>query len=126
MHESDVWLYLECPIDGNVEIVCAMFGRMHFPVRPIIGEKLTFWPASGAAVQFNVVTAAGIVPVHYVSAEIDNVSHNARPGENGSIISTYVSCWPLQVATTTDARQAVELLQNQHGFERDPYGVNKL
>ena len=126
MHQYDVWLDLECEVKGSLQVVCALFAKMTFPIRPIVGEPLTFWSAKDSNVQFSIVSVIGVRLVHYASTEIDNVAHHVSPLESGSEVRTNVRCAPIHVASISDAKLLVAFLTAQHGFELDPYGVNKL
>jgi hypothetical protein len=126
MHQYDVWIDLECTLDASLQVVCALFAKMSLPIRPFVGEPLTFWSRQNSDVKFSVITAVGTKTVHYVSTEVDNVAHHAQPSVAGSTLSTNVRCLPVHVATLADAQLVVAFLTTQHGFELDPYGVNKL
>ncbi len=126
MHEYDVWLNIECKLDGTLQVVCTLFTKMAFPIRPLVGDPLTFWSARGSDVEFSIVSSLGVQAVHYASTAVDSIAHQVNPNEGQSTVTTYVSCIPVQVATTSDARRASDFLATQHRFEIDPYGINLL
>jgi hypothetical protein len=122
----DVWIDIECAVAEGRETVCSLFAKLVLPVRPIVGEPLTFWSKQGAETEFTMVTAAGSRPVSYIGTEIDSVSHHVHPCDQGAIWSMHVRCVSGVAASLSDARLAADFLITQHGFEIDPYGVNKL
>lgn len=126
MHQYDVWLDLQCEVNSSLQAVCTLFAKMTFPVRPMVGESLTFWSAKDSNMQFSIVSVVGVMLVHYASTEIDNIAHHVSPVESGSEMRTSIRCVPIHVASMNDAKVLVALLTEQYGFELDPYGVNKL
>ncbi len=126
MPQYDLWLDLECIIGGVQTVVCTLFTKRDFPVRPIIGENITFWSAKESRVNFKVINVPGIQTLHYVPTEIDDLAHHFHPNDGGVSANTCVRCRPVQVATIADARLVVDFLSSQHGFALDPYGSNKL
>lgn len=123
MHQHDVWIDLECAIDGVRTVVCSLYAKREFPVRPLAGESLTFWSAEDSSISFNVVTAVGIRSHHYVATEIEDLAFHFYPNAPPS---TLVRAGAVHLATVDDARQVVALLTEQHGFEVDPYGANRI
>lgn len=126
MHQYDVWIDLECTIESSVQVVCALYAKQTFPIRPMVGEPLTFWSRQGSSEMFSVVTPTGASAVHYLATEVDSVAHHVHPSDSGTTTSTNVRCVPVRVATLEDARAVVHFMARQHGFELDPYGVNLL
>lgn len=126
MHQYDVWFDLECTIESSVQVVCTLYAKRAFPIRPMVGEPLTFWSSQGSNATFSVVTPAGTRAVHYLATEVDNVAHHVHPSDTGTTTSTNIRCLPVHVATLVDARAVVQFMASQHGFELDPYGVNHL
>lgn len=118
----EVWLDLEC---GH-EIVCTVFGRQAFSSRPVIGEALSFMPPKGSTGAFSISMAWGAMPSTSVSAEVDSISHYRGPLAESQEFITSVRCSPLRFPSLQDARAAAQFLVSQHGFEIDPYAVNKL
>lgn len=126
MHHYDVWLDLECSNGNAREVVCTLFAKREFPVRPMLGERIAFWSAKDAPVSFDAITVCGVQSHHYVSTEIDELAHHFHPDEGQPIGSTLLRCAPIAVATVEDARKVVQFLSKQHGFELDPYGPSGL
>ncbi len=126
MPQYDLWLDLECTIDGTRTAVCTLFAKRDFPVRPNIGESVTFWSAKGSAVSFNLVDVRGTNSLHYVPTEIDDLAHHFHPNDGAVSAAICIRCVPVHVATVTDARRVAAFLSEQHGFEVDPYGINRL
>ena len=126
MHKCDVWIDLECPTEGGSEAVCALFAKISLPIQPIVGEQLTFWSRQDSEVEFKMVTVTGVKSLDYISTEIDVVAHHVHPSEEGPVWSTHVRLVPGAIASLEDAQHAAAFLVAQHGFEIDPYGVNKL
>lgn len=123
----DIWLDLECEVDGTQTVVCTLFANRDFPIRPIIGENITFWSGKDTQVRFNLYRAPEIHQnFHYVPTEIDDVAHHLHPNEGSVSVKICVFCRPVHVATIADARRVVDFLSTQHGFEVDPYALNKL
>ena len=126
MHQYDIWIDLECTVGGMQTTICTLFGKTELPVRPYRGELITFWPAKNTSVSFNIHGVAGVQAFHCVSIEIHDLAHHLRPGEGAASVSTCIHGWPIHVASVSDARRVVEFLCEQHGFEVDPYGINRL
>ena len=126
MPQYDLWLDLECTIDGTQAVVCTLFTKRDFPVRPNIGESVTFWSAKGSPVNFNIINVAGTMSLHYVPTEIDDLAHHFHTNDGVALATICVRCVPVHVASIEDARQIAAFLSEQHGFEVDPYGINRL
>jgi len=126
MHHYDVWIDLECGTAGAREVVGTVFGKQEFPVRPMVGERVTFWSAQGSPASFDLVTVSGSRPHHYVGVEIDDIAHHFHPGAEDGAASVCLRCAPIIAATLADARRVVAFLVEQHGFELDPYGPDAL
>jgi hypothetical protein len=123
MSEFEVWVDVECTDGGSSEVVCSLFARQTLPLRPVAGERLSFHSARDSSSHFNLSMAWGPMPASHVSMEIEDVSHDRSPG---TPFTTSLRCSRLQVPSVEDARKAVAFLCEQHGFEVDPYGVNRL
>lgn len=126
MQEWDVWLDLEVPTDSGREVVCALFARMAFPTRPMVGERITFHPSSGAGETFHLLMTWGPMPSNAVSCVVDDIAHSRTAQEGGAAFTTSLRFQSLAVATISDAEKISRFLAINHGFEIDPYGVNKL
>jgi hypothetical protein len=126
MHECDVWIDLECNTEGSHEVVCSLCAKIALPMRPTVGEPLTFWSSQASDIEFKMVTVTGIKSVHYISTEVDAVAQHAHPSNQGPVWSTHVRLLAGVTASLEDAKRAAGFLVAQHGFEIDPYGVNKL
>ena|SRR6218665_2590110 len=126
MSHYDVWIDLECAINGARQVVCTVFAKREFPIRPTVGERVTFWSAQGAPTTFDVVTVSGPRSHHYVDVEIDDIAHHFHPSAEGILASVCVRCTPVVAVTNEDARRIVAFMVEQHGFELDPYGPNAL
>ena len=126
MHHYDVWIDLECAIDGVRQVVGTAFGKREFPIRPMVGERVTFWSAQGSPTSFDLVTVCGSQSHHYVGVEIDDIAHHFHPSAEDVAASVYLRCAPVVAASISDARKVLEFLVEQHGFELDPYGAKAL
>lgn len=126
MHHYDVWIDLECAIDGVRQVVGTVFGKLDFPIRPMVGERVTFWSAQGALTRFDLITVSGSQSHHYIDAEIDDIAHHFHPSAGDVIANVYLRCAPVVATTVADARRILEFLVEQHGFELDPYGPSSL
>lgn len=126
MTQYEVWIDVECGAESTREIVCTLFARREFVERPLRGESITFWSDSEALASFNIVTPVGTQTLHYVPTEIDDLAHHFRPDGQPHVSRVCLRCVPVQVASIADANKLVAFMRQQHGFEVDPYGVNKL
>jgi hypothetical protein len=123
MFECEIWLDIEHKEEGPATVACTLFARHSFPVRPCVGEGLSFHPGRDAKHNFHLVQSWGPMPASQVSVEVEEVGHYRAPGTS---FSTSLRCSPVQVPSIQDANTVVAFLCEQHGFEVDPYGVNKL
>jgi hypothetical protein len=127
MIECELWVDIECKTeDGQREVVCTVFARQSLPVRPLIGEALSFHPAKGSKHSFNVAMSWGSMPASGASVEIQEISHYRGPLIEAEGFKTSLRCSPVAVPSIEDAKSLVAYLSSQHGFEIDPYGVNRL
>src|ERR1035437_1312689 len=114
MHQYDVWLDIECTVDDTLKVICTVYAKRQFEVRPVLGESITFWSAQRSDVSFKVVSIAGTQPVHYASTEVEELAHHFHPDESQNKSSTLLRCRPLRVASILDAKQLVAFLTSQH------------
>lgn len=126
MQEWEVWLDLEVPTDSEREVVCALFARMTFSTRPMVGERITFHSPRGVGETFHLLMAWGPMPSNAISCVVDDIAHSRTAEEDGAGFATSLRFQSLAVATLSDADKVMKFLASSHGFEIDPYGVNKL
>ena len=126
MSEWEVWFDVEARRDEGDEVVCALFGRMTFPIRPTVGERITFFPPRDYGTTFNLLMAWGSMPSSAAALTVDDISHYRTAVQDGGRFTATLRFEPLKVASIADARKVVRFLMDCHGFEVDPYGVNKL
>jgi len=117
--------WLDLAVDGHA--ACTIFGRIEMPVRPMVGERISFHQAKGSSLEFEAEwPAVGWRRYNIVSVEVDEVSHYAARAEQGLQWMSVVRAVPLNVRAVTDARVVRDILTKQIGLELDPYGLNTL
>jgi len=127
MIECEIWIDVECKTDdAQSEVACTVFARHSFPTRPLIGERLSFHPAKGSKHSFNVAMSWGPMSVNHASVEVHEVSHYRGPLVETEAFKTSLRYSPIIVHSIDDAKSLAAYLSSEHGFEIDPYGVNKL
>jgi len=126
MHDWEVWLDLEVPTSSGREVVCGLLARMSFPIRPLVGERITFHPPSGSGHTFHLLMTWGPMQSNSVSCVVDDIAHSRTAQEDGGSFTTSMRLESLAVAAVSDANRVAQFLATNHGFEIDPYGVNKL
>lgn len=123
MIKFEFWLDIHC-VDGPA---CTMFGEIDLPVRPQIGENISFHQGKGSTYEFLVMaTDIDTMQANIVSVEIDDISHYGFPTENGVSFRSVLRARELKVATIEDARVVRDFLSTQSGLAVDPYGINRL
>ena len=127
MIECEIWIDIECKTDeAQSEVVCTVFARHSFPTRPLTGENLSFHPAKGSNHSFNVEMSWGPMSANHASVEVQEVSHYRGPLIDTEAFKTSLRCSSIVVPSINDAKSLTAYLSSEHGFEIDPYGVNKL
>jgi hypothetical protein len=127
MIECEIWVDIECKVEtGARDVLCTVFARHSFPIRPLMGETLSYHPARESKHSFSLAMAWGPMPANGASVEIQEISHYRGPIAEASGFKTSLRCSPIAVASIDDARSLVAFLIAEHGFEVDPYGVNRL
>jgi hypothetical protein len=124
--ECEVWIDIECPIGEQREVACTVFSRQLFPVRPLVGEHLSFQPTKDPKHAFGLAMAWGPMHANHASSEIEEISHYRGPKSERLEFRTSLRCSRIAVHSVQDARSLVAFLVSEHGFEIDPYGSNKL
>ena len=123
MSRFEFWLDIRC--DG--ESACTVFGEIDLPVRPQLGERISFHQAKGCSYEFQrVLEGVGPVRENIVSVEVDEISHYGASSEHGATFKCAIRARELNVATMEDARIVRNFLVTQSGMEVDPYAVDKL
>ncbi len=123
MSKFEFWLDIAC-LDGPV---CTLFGEVDLPIRPQIGERISFFQSKGSAYEFQVFeNNVDLLRANIVSVEVDEISHYGSPTENGVAFKSVLRATPLRVATIEDARVVRDFLTTQSGLSVDPYGINRL
>ena len=123
MSKFEFWLDIHCA-DGPA---CTMFGEVDLPVRPQVGERISFFQGKGSAYEFQVMmTNVDFQQTNIVSVEVDEISHYGSPNENGVSFKSVLRARELTVATIEDARVVRDFLSTQSGLAVDPYGLNRL
>ena len=122
----DVWIDLQFRRGKERETLCAVFGHCRLAKAPAIGEALTFWPPRSETTTFDVVAMGGVQARHDVSTLIDEISHSIGPASEGGKGIVTLRCSPIEVASVEDGRRVASFMKRHHGFEMDPYGVNRL
>lgn len=126
MHVIEIWIDVECHGTGKTETLCTLFADKKMPMRPQIGETLSFHQSKGSTLEFSVVLPTGPARSTNVRVEIEDVSHYAVNSDGEVIFKTAMRCCPVVVPTKEDARMVCKLMTEQLGFEIDPYGINSL
>jgi hypothetical protein len=126
MHRVEIWIDVVCREEGRSDTLCTLFSNIEIPVRPCVGETLSFHPMARDAVEFELATSTGVSRQSSVMVVVDDVRHNIVSGSDGIQFSTTLRCTEISVASEGDAREVVAFMATQMGFELDPYGTNKL
>jgi len=126
MYEVEIWIDVACRTGDRYETMCTLFANLDIPMRPMIGETLSFYPSKGSSLGFNLVSSIGIARQSSVNVTVDDVGHYAVKNENGILFKTSIRCSEILVASEEDARTVCELLISQIGFSFDPYATNKI
>lgn len=128
MHEVELWVDVVLRVDSTFETLCTIFGRVHLPMRPVVGECLSFTQDRSSELEFGRVLE-GIDVVareNSVSMEIEEISHYALPREDRrSEFQTQVRCAQIPVPSVEDARIILAILKS-HGMEVDPYAIDRI
>ena len=122
----EIWLDLESGEGVSREVICTLFARHAFALRPLMGETLSFHAAKESAEHFKVVMAWGPMASHHITTEIQEISHYRGPASEDLVFHTSLRCTAVHLASPQDVEAAARFLVTAHGFEIDPYGVNKL
>ncbi|MCE9660693.1 MAG: hypothetical protein K8R60_19360 [Burkholderiales bacterium] len=122
----EIWLDLESGEGANREVICTLFARQVFAVRPLMGETLSLHAAKESAEPFNVVMAWGPMVSHNITTEIEEISHYRGPTLEDAAFHTSLRCRAVHLASRQDVEAVARFLVAAHGFEIDPYGVNKI
>ena len=125
-HSYDFWINISLITDGNEKLLCTLFADIHAPIRPVAGEEMSFHQNKTSNHSFNVIDSLGVIRNTIVTVEIISISHYASCNKGENIYRTAINCENIKVPTKEDAREIIQLLCTQHGFEIDPYGVNNL
>jgi hypothetical protein len=118
--------WLDIRVSG--EPACTIFGVLEMPVRPQVGERISFHQLKGSALEFQTEwSEVGWRRENMVAAEVDEISHYAVPSKGKTLaFKSAIRAVPLNVRTAEDARVVRDILTKQAGLEVDPYGVNTL
>ena len=126
MYECEIWVDIECTQVQPAEVVCTLYGRQSFRIRPLMGERLGFASPKGGSESYKVMMTWGPMQTSGMSTEIEEISHYRGPSAEGEGFTTSLRCRAVRVPSIEDARILANAMLSQHGFELDPYGVNKL
>jgi hypothetical protein len=126
MYSVEIWINVVLSDGKQSSTVCTLFTDTEMPMRPIVGESLSFYQAKGSALEFHMVSSIGILRNSSVETNVEDVRHYAVKGDNGIVYRTALHCSEIPVASIDDARTVCAFMTSQLGFEVDPYGVNKL
>lgn len=126
MYEVEIWIDVECHGTEGNETLCTLFADHRMPMRPQVGESLSFHQAKGSALEFNVIFPIGSVRSTTVSVEIEEVRHYAVNSDGSVVFKTAIRCGPIALLTKKDAQVVCKLMTEQLGFGVDPYAINKL
>jgi len=123
MSSFEFWLDINC----SGEPACTIFGELEMPVRPQIGERLSFHQEKGSSLDFQVEwPGVGYRRENSVSVEVDEISHYAVKSKGALGFKSVLRAAALNVRTLEDARVVRDILTVQLGLEVDPYGINVL
>ena len=104
-----------------------MFGELELPVRPQIGERISFHQEKGSSYEFQVEwPGVGYRRENLISVEIEDISHYGVRSKSGVMFKSVIRAVALRVQSIEDARIARDFLSKQIGLEVDPYGINTL
>ncbi len=122
MSTFEFWL----DITFSGQTACTIFGELEMPVRPLVGEMISFHQAKGSEGEFQVeLQGVGWRRETMVSVEVEEIRHYGVPSKGTVAFRSAIRAVALNVRTIEDAR-AVRNLLKQVGLEVDPYGPNAL
>ena len=123
MSKFEFWLDIRCA----GEPACTIFGEIEMPVRPQIGERISFHQEKGSSLDFQVEwTGIGWRRDNSISVEVDDISHYGVKSKGGLVFKSAIRAVALNLRTFEDARVVRDILTKQLGLEVDPYGINTL
>ncbi len=123
MSVFEFWLDINCAGQS----ACTVFGEIEMPVRPQIGERISFHQEKGSSYEFQVEwPGVGWRREHSVSVEIEDISHYGVKSKGGVQFKSAIRGVALNVRAVEDARTVRDFLTKQIGLEVDPYAINTL
>lgn len=124
MNEFEIWIDLVC----GGETLCTLFGELVMPMRPIVGERISFHQDKSSSYSFKVESSPlGFSRENIISVEVEEISHyGVRSKKSAPIFKTAVRCGELVVGSIEDAKQIRKFLSSQFGLEVDPYGITRI
>jgi hypothetical protein len=124
MFEVEIWIDVGCRTGSQYGAMCTLFADQRVPMRPMIGETLSFHPSHGTSLEFN--SPIGPSRQRLVTVTIDEVSHYAVRNDGEVSYKTTLRCSEILVLSEQDARTVCEFMTKQMGFDIAPYATNKL
>ncbi len=125
MHEVEIWIDVAIRGGGRNETVCTLFGNHTIPMRPALGEQLSFFQAKGSCLEYTLITPIGPAKSSSVSVTVEEIRHYAVRSGSEVVFKTSLRCGEVAVKSEEDARIVRDLVKPLK-FEIDPYGINLL
>lgn len=123
MSTFEFWL----DIHVSNEPAFTVFGCVEMPVRPLVGERISFHQEKGSMLEFQVEwPGVGWTRQNLVSVEVDEIAHYAGRSKQGIEFTPVIRAVPLNVRAVEDARAIRDILTKQIGLSVDPYAINTL
>jgi hypothetical protein len=112
MSAFEFWLDINC----SGQSACTVFGEIEMPVRPQVGERISFHQEKGSSYEFQIEwPEVGWSRANSVSVEIEEISHYGVKSKSGVQFKSAIRAVALNVRTIEDARTVRDFLTKQIG-----------
>ena len=128
LYKVEMWISLGLRAGAELENLCTFFGEMSLPMRPLVGETISFHQDRTSSLSFHKCVPFGATAeVNMVTVEVDSISHYGVRDDDGlPLFRTHVMCDRIDVPSLEDAKVIRVILEDQFGMEIDPYAINIL
>ena len=106
MYKIEMWISVVLRTGTELENLCTFFGEISLPMRPLVGESISFHQDKSSSLSFHrCVPFGGTAEVNMVTVEVDAISHyGVRNDEGLPLFRTHVSCDTIEVPSLEDAK----------------------
>lgn len=128
LYKVEMWMSVGLRTGTELENLCTFFGEMSLPMRPLVGETISFHQDKSSSLSFHqCVPFGGTAEVNMVTVEVDAISHYGVRDDNGlPLFRTHVRCDRIDVPSLEDAKVIRFILEDHFKMEIDPYAINLL